>query len=59
LWAHKTEDEDPQDFLSGEIECPRLAELIPVAVFFSDDQTRARVVWNRRSENAARLPAPG
>jgi uncharacterized protein (DUF736 family) len=59
LWARKTKDEDPQDFLSGEIECPGLAEPIPVAVFFSDGQTRARIIWSRRSENAARLPAPG
>ena len=53
LWARKTKDEDPQDLLSGEIECPGVAEPISVAVFFSDDQTRARVIWKRHSERAA------
>ena len=59
LWTHKTKDENAQDFLSGEIECPGLAEPISVAVFFSDDGTRARVIWNRRGEYSTRSTAVG
>jgi uncharacterized protein (DUF736 family) len=54
LWPHKTRDEQPQDFLSGEIDCPGLPEPVPFAVFFTDDKLKARVVWNKRKDERGR-----
>lgn len=46
LWPHKTRDEQPQDYLSGEIDCPGLPEPVSFAVFFSKDGQKASAFWN-------------
>lgn len=48
LWPHKTKDEKPQDFLSGEVDSPGLPEPISFAVFFSKDGKKAHAVWSRK-----------
>lgn len=50
LWPHKTRDEQPQDYLSGEADFPGLPEPISLAVFFAEDGRSARAVWSRKEE---------
>jgi len=49
LWPHKTRDEKPQDYLSGEADFPGLPEPISLAVFFAEDGRSARAVWSRKA----------
>ena len=49
VWREMTKDENAQEFLGGTLDFPGLDEPISLAVFFSDDRTKARAVWKRRS----------
>jgi uncharacterized protein (DUF736 family) len=48
LWLHKTKDEKPQDYLSGDVDFPGLPEPISFAVFFSKDGKKAHAAWSRK-----------
>jgi uncharacterized protein (DUF736 family) len=53
VWRETTKEENSQEFLGGTLDFPGLDEPISVAVFFSDDRTKARAVWKRRSIHGA------
>lgn len=53
VWREMMKDENAQEFLSGTLDFPGLEEPISLAVFFSDDRTKARAVWNRRLVHGA------
>ena len=52
-WRETAKEENSQDFLGGTIDFPGLDEPISLAVFFSEDGTKARAVWKRRSPHSA------
>lgn len=49
MWQKKTNEEQPHDFLSGEVDYPGLEKPISVAVFFSEDGKKAQAVWRREA----------
>lgn len=48
LWRETSKESNSSDFLSGTVDFPGLGQPISVAVFFSPNRTKARIVWKRR-----------
>lgn len=48
VWQHKTKDDEPREYLSGDIDFPGLSDPLSLAFFFSEDGKRVQAVWNRR-----------
>jgi len=53
VWRETMKDENAQEFLGGYLDFPGLEEPISLAVFFSDDSTKVRAVWKRRTVHGA------
>ena len=47
-WQQRTNGSEPREFLSVNLDLPGLPEPISAAVFFSEDGTKGRAVWNRK-----------
>lgn len=50
-WQQKTNETEPREFLSVNLDFPGLPEPISAAVFFSEDGKKARAVWNRKRKD--------
>lgn len=47
-WQQRTNGSEPHEFLRMNLDFPGLPEPISAAVFFSEDGTKGRAVWNRQ-----------
>ncbi|HET9131340.1 MAG TPA: DUF736 family protein [Terriglobia bacterium] len=51
-WQQRTNENAPREFLSVNLDFPGLQEPISAAIFFSEDGTKGRAVWNRKRKDA-------
>jgi len=48
MWRNKTNESESREYLGGEIDFPGLPEPISMAIFFAEDQAKARAYWSRK-----------
>jgi uncharacterized protein (DUF736 family) len=53
VWRDSTKEANSRGFLAGTIDFPGLNEPISLALFFSEDETKARAVWKRQPAHSA------